>query len=49
MVKAVVDRACGGADDADVRDFAMKLRPSEAHCATGYMCYYPEVLRTEVA
>ena len=39
----------GGADDADVRDFAMKLRPSEAHCATGYMCYYPEVLRTEVA
>lgn len=47
MVKSVVDRVRGGADDAAVRDFAMALRPSEAHCATGFMCYYPEVLRTE--
>ncbi|ENO83491.1 U32 family peptidase [Thauera linaloolentis] len=47
MVKSVVDRVRGGADDAAVRDFAMALRPSEAHCATGFMCYYPEVLRAE--
>jgi len=48
MVKSVLERVCGGEDDAAVRRFAMELRPSEAHCATGFMCYYPEVLRAEV-
>lgn len=33
------------ADDAAVRRFAQALRPSEALCATGHMCYCPEVLR----
>lgn len=47
MVKAVLERVRGGADDAAVRRFATQLRPSEAHCATGFMCYYPEVLRAE--
>jgi len=47
MVRSVLDRVRCGEDDVDVREFAMKLRPSEAHCVTGYMCYYPEVLRAE--
>ncbi len=47
MVKSVVDRVLGGESDAAVRHFAINLRPSEAHCATGFMCYYPEVLRVE--
>lgn len=47
MVRSVLDRVCAGADAAAVRAFATRLRPSEAHCATGHMCYYPEVLRAE--
>ncbi|MBV2262890.1 MAG: U32 family peptidase [Thauera sp.] len=45
MVKSVLERVRGGEGDAAVRRFAQALRPSEALCATGHMCYYPEVLR----
>lgn len=44
MVKAVLDRAEAGEDDEHIMQFAQALRPSEQHCRTGYMCYYPEVL-----
>lgn len=47
MVRAVLERIAAGADDAAVKRFASGLRPSEEHCATGFMCYYPEVLRRE--
>jgi hypothetical protein len=45
MVRTVLERLAAGASDAEVCDCAMRLRPSLEHCATGYMCYYPEVLR----
>lgn len=45
MVRTIVDRVAAGAAEAEVKDCAMRLRPSLAQCATGYMCYYPEVLR----
>ncbi|MDT3672403.1 MAG: U32 family peptidase [Aromatoleum sp.] len=45
MVRTIVDRVTAGASDAEVGDFAMRMRPSVEHCRTGYMCYYPEVLR----
>ncbi|HRJ24858.1 MAG TPA: U32 family peptidase, partial [Thauera sp.] len=47
MVRSVLERVRAGEDDAAVRAFAVGLRPSESHCATGYMCYYPEVLCAE--
>lgn len=46
MVRTIFDRIAAGADDAQVFDCAMRLRPSVEHCATGYMCYYPEVRQT---
>ncbi len=48
MVRAIVDRVVQGASDRAVMDYAMHMRPSEQHCATGYMCYYPEVLQPGV-
>lgn len=44
MVKAVMDRSRVDADVAAVQRFATQLRPSEAQCASGSMCYYPEVV-----
>ncbi len=46
MVRKTLDAASAGASDETVKDFAKNLRPSTMHCATGYMCYYPEVLRS---
>ena len=44
MVKRTLERAQAG-DSADaVAAFARGLRASPEHCATGHMCYYPEVL-----
>ena len=45
MVRRIVDAACGGEAAQAVAELARTLRPSPDHCATGYMCYYPEVLR----
>ncbi len=45
MVRSVLDHAAAGATDRAVMDGAMRLRPSEPHCASGFMCYYPEVLQ----
>ncbi len=45
MVREIVDLDASGASDAEVSQYAMQLRPSHSHCATGYMCYYPEVLQ----
>ena len=45
MVRKVLDAACAGAGDEAVKELATNLRPSTEHCATGFMCYYPEVLR----
>lgn len=44
MVKRILDACTAGNDDAAVCSMAQNLRPSVEHCATGYMCYYPEVL-----
>lgn len=44
MVKAVVERSLVDTDPAAVQDFATRLRPSVAQCASGNMCYYPEVV-----
>jgi collagenase-like PrtC family protease len=43
IVRAVVDRVHGGSPQRDVAEFAVGIRKSEAHCRTGFMCYYPEV------
>lgn len=45
MVRKVLDAASAGAGEEAVRELATNLRPSTEHCATGFMCYYPEVLR----
>jgi U32 family peptidase len=44
LVRQSLDRALGGASAAAVAGFARQLRKSPEHCATGYMCYYPEVV-----
>lgn len=44
MVRQTLDRALAGASAAAVADFARQLRKSPEHCATGHMCYYPEVV-----
>ena len=46
MVRSIVDRDATGASEAEVKEMAMHLRPSVDHCQSGYMCYYPEVLRS---
>jgi U32 family peptidase len=43
MVRRILDAARAGRPDAEVRQLARNLRPSEPQCRTGYMCYYPEV------
>lgn len=43
MVRRVLNASASGLTDTDVRHIAQTLRPSVEHCATGYMCYYPEV------
>lgn len=45
MVRKVLDAACAGLGEQAVKELAMNLRPSADHCATGFMCYYPEILR----
>ena len=47
MVREIVDLDASGASDIEVIQHAMQLRPSHNHCATGYMCYYPEVLQNK--
>ena len=49
MVKQVLDQVVAGNSFADVARFAQGLRPSEEHCQTGYMCYYPEVVLPQEA
>lgn len=44
MVRRIVDAAAAGVPEQAVMDLARNLRPSPEQCATGYMCYYPEVL-----
>lgn len=45
MVRVVLDRVEAGEHSEQVMRFAQELRPSVGHCQTGYMCYYPEVLK----
>lgn len=47
MVRRTVDLTQAGADAAAVMDCARGLRRSPEHCATGHMCYYPEVVLAE--
>jgi len=47
MVRSVLDRVEAGESREQVMRFAQELRPSVEHCKTGYMCYYPEVLRQQ--
>lgn len=44
MVKQVLDRVVAGSPGPEVAELARGLRPSQEHCMTGYMCYYPEVM-----
>jgi hypothetical protein len=44
LVRKPLDRALAGASAAAVAGFARNLRKSPEHCATGRMCYYPEVV-----
>ncbi|WP_207062998.1 U32 family peptidase [Motiliproteus sp. SC1-56] len=45
LVRRTLDRMAADRDPARLMDYAQALRPSERQCASGYMCYYPEVLR----
>jgi collagenase-like PrtC family protease len=49
MVRQTLDRALTGASADAVADFARQLRKSPEHCATGHMCYYPEVVLSSQA
>lgn len=44
LVRRTLDRALADGGAADVAEFARGLRKSPEHCATGHMCYYPEVV-----
>lgn len=44
MVRQILDAHERGQSPAAVAALARNLRPSHAHCATGFMCYYPEVV-----
>ncbi len=44
MVRQTLDRALAGESADAVCAFARGLRGAPEHCATGHMCYYPEVL-----
>ena len=44
MVRQTLDRALAGDNASQVAEFARGLRRSPEHCATGHMCYYPEVV-----
>jgi len=43
LVRRVIDEMDAADDEAAVARFAVGLRKQSEHCATGYMCYYPEV------
>lgn len=45
MVRTILDAAEAGTSPTEIMHQAQNLRPSVEHCRTGYMCYYPEVLR----
>ena len=44
MVRQILDAHERGESPAAVMTRARDLRPSHEHCATGFMCYYPEVV-----
>jgi len=44
MVRTILDAVMQGVPEPDIAGIARNLRPSAEHCATGYMCYYPEVV-----
>jgi len=44
MVRQILDAHERGESPAAVMARARELRPSHEHCATGFMCYYPEVV-----
>ncbi|MCK6408028.1 U32 family peptidase [Thauera sp.] len=46
MVRQILDAHERGQSPAAVAALARGLRPSHAHCATGFMCYYPELAGT---
>lgn len=43
LVAQVLRRIEAGESEQSVREFAVGLRDAPGHCASGYMCYYPEV------
>lgn len=49
MVHQVLETARGGADAMGVAAAAVDIRKTLTHCASGYMCYYPEVRRERIA
>ncbi|WP_018992539.1 U32 family peptidase [Aromatoleum toluclasticum] len=49
LVARVLERIEAGEPADEVRKFAVGLRDAPSHCASGYMCYYPEVRSREVA
>ena len=42
LVAEVLRRIDAGESEQNVREFAAGLREAPSHCASGYMCYYPE-------
>ena len=48
LVARVLERIAAGEAEHAVREFAVGLRDSPSHCASGYMCYYPEVRSRQV-
>jgi collagenase-like PrtC family protease len=43
MVRQVLDGINQGADEGSAAALAVSIRKVPGHCASGYMCYYPEV------
>lgn len=47
LVRQVLDSVHQGADEASAAALAVSIRNVPGHCASGYMCYYPEVRWTD--
>jgi collagenase-like PrtC family protease len=45
MVKNTLVKMDSDSTDLEIMKFAQNIRPSTTQCQSGYMCYYPEILK----
>ncbi|MEH6470338.1 MAG: U32 family peptidase [Halopseudomonas sp.] len=47
LVKRAINQLASDPDPRNMLEYAQGLRQSQSQCSSGYMCYYPEVLRQQ--